>query len=213
MLPSSLQKKAYESIHDMIIKNDLSKGDVTSEVHLSQLLGMSRTPIRSALQRLELEGFLRIIPKQGVLILDQSAQKVGDLIDIIAAVLLFTITSLHHSKLLILTTFMADQDRSFHTLISKNANHSVEISKALCDFEYSMILGLIDLIHNNEMNQLFSQTSNRLYWHNNTRRWNPPHFKSSIACFQELFQGILNAELTVFETIHPYIQLLKKTWT
>jgi DNA-binding GntR family transcriptional regulator len=59
---------------------------------------MSRTSIRSVLQRLELEGFLRIIPKQGILILDQSAQKTGELIDILASVLLFTLTSLRHSK-------------------------------------------------------------------------------------------------------------------
>lgn len=212
MLPSSLQKKAYESIHNMIIQNELSKGAVTSEVHLSQLLSMSRTPIRSALQRLELEGYLRIIPKHGILILDQSAQKVGDLIDLIAAVFLFTLTSLRHSKQLLLATYIAEQERSFQTLISEHAAHSIETSKALCDFEFSMFLGLIDFTHNMEMNHLFSQTANRLYWHSNTRRWNQPHFHSSITCFQAFFQGILNPELTVYEAIHPYIQLLKKTW-
>lgn len=209
MLPISLQKIGYESIHQMIIKNELSKGDVTSEVHLSQILGMSRTPIRSALQRLELEGFLRIIPKQGILILDQSAQKTGDLIDTLASVLLFTITSLHHSKSGNLSIFIAEQEKFFDKLLLNQS----EPSKALSNFELEFFLGLIDLIHNGEMNQLFSQTANRLYWQNNTKRWNAPHYKSSINCFQKLLQNILSAEMQVYETINPYIQLLKKTWT
>ena len=212
MLPTSLQKKAYEAIHQMILHNELSKGTVTSEVHLSQLLGMSRTPIRSALQRLELEGFLQIIPKHGILILDQSAQKVGDLLDVISAILLYTITSLRHSKHQFLSEYVADQEQSFQTLAFKYPDHSVETSKALCHFEFSMLLGLVELIQNMEMNHLFSQTSSRLYWHNNMRRWNPLHFKNSIACVQELLQSIPNSELAVNEVIHPYIQLLKKTW-
>jgi DNA-binding transcriptional regulator YhcF (GntR family) len=213
MLPSSLQKQAYASIHLMILNNELSKGDVTSEIHLSQLLGMSRTPIRSALQRLEIEGFLRIIPKQGILILDQSAQKAGDLIDILASVILFTISSLRHSKYELLSSYIVDRKKSFAVIFSDQSTDSTEIVQVLCDMELDFFLNLIGLIHNEEMKLLFAQTANRLYWQSNTKRWNTLHFKTTMNGFQKLFQDILTAEKEVYEAIYPYIQLIKKTWT
>lgn len=196
----------------MILRKELSNGTVTSENHLCRLLGMSRTPIRAALQRLDLEGYVHIIPKHGILILDHSAQKVGDLLDVIAAILLFAITSLRYSKHQLLASYIADQEQSCQTLLSRNGNHSVEISEALHQYERSMLHGLVDFIQNKEISQLFSQTANRLYWHSNTRRWNPPHLKNSIACFQDLLRGIPNKGIAAHEVILPYIQLLKRTW-
>ena len=63
--PASLADQAYARIKQMIFDFALMPGDRCSESELAQRLEISRTPLRQALQRLEREGFLQVIPKIG----------------------------------------------------------------------------------------------------------------------------------------------------
>ena len=47
-----LQEKAYERLMTMIINDELDHGVVYSEAKVAEDMGMSRTPVRAALQRL-----------------------------------------------------------------------------------------------------------------------------------------------------------------
>ncbi|MGM9490827.1 GntR family transcriptional regulator [Ideonella sp. YS5] len=63
--PLTLADQAYGRIKQMIFAFTLMPGDRFSEGELSQRLAVSRTPLRQALQRLEREGFLQVMPKIG----------------------------------------------------------------------------------------------------------------------------------------------------
>jgi len=52
----------------MIIRLDLAPGDVLREDELQELLGIGRTPIREALQRLARDQFVTVIPRRGMLV-------------------------------------------------------------------------------------------------------------------------------------------------
>src|SRR3546814_10008309 len=52
----------------MIITLQLAPGSAVSEAGLSELLGIGRTPIREALQRLARERLITILPQRGVLV-------------------------------------------------------------------------------------------------------------------------------------------------
>ncbi|NJP36063.1 GntR family transcriptional regulator [Alkalicoccus luteus] len=54
----SASQKAYEHIRDKILNGDYEKGKKLTEVMLAEDLGVSRTPIREALKKLEEEGLL-----------------------------------------------------------------------------------------------------------------------------------------------------------
>ncbi len=58
----------YQQIKQKIIAFELYPGSRVTEQQLAELFGVSRTPVRQALQRLEIEGFLTIRPKQGCFI-------------------------------------------------------------------------------------------------------------------------------------------------
>lgn len=62
---ASLAEQAYRSIKQMIFDFQMMPGERLSESELAQLIEISRTPLRQALQRLEREGFLRVVPKLG----------------------------------------------------------------------------------------------------------------------------------------------------
>lgn len=57
--PSTLSQAAYESLSRMIQERELPVGHPIIETQLAEILGVSRTPLRQALQRLETEGLLQ----------------------------------------------------------------------------------------------------------------------------------------------------------
>jgi DNA-binding GntR family transcriptional regulator len=54
----------------MIVRLELPPGDAVSEAMLSERLGIGRTPIREALQRLARERLVQILPRRGVIVSD-----------------------------------------------------------------------------------------------------------------------------------------------
>lgn len=63
--PVTLADQAYGQLKQLIFDFALMPGDRCSESELAQRLAVSRTPLRQALQRLEREGFLQVLPKIG----------------------------------------------------------------------------------------------------------------------------------------------------
>ena len=76
---ASLEEKVYLSLEEQIISQKLRPGEAVTEMKLSRELGVSRTPVREALQRLDREGLIQLIPNKGAVVLGISEQ---DLIDI-----------------------------------------------------------------------------------------------------------------------------------
>ena len=71
----SLTDKAYSVLEEMVVTLRLEPGEVLSEIALSQQLGIGRTPIREALQRLAREGLVTILPRKGILVSDINPRK------------------------------------------------------------------------------------------------------------------------------------------
>ena len=63
--PMTLGDQAYLQVKQMVFDFALMPGDRCSESELAQRLEISRTPLRQALQRLEREGFLHVLPRIG----------------------------------------------------------------------------------------------------------------------------------------------------
>jgi len=61
----SLTDRAYADIEEMIVFLKLAPGSAISEAELSAHLGIGRTPIREALQRLARERLVAILPRRG----------------------------------------------------------------------------------------------------------------------------------------------------
>ncbi|MDX3904709.1 MAG: GntR family transcriptional regulator [Pigmentiphaga sp.] len=57
--PGGLVARVHAQLHDMVLKHEIPLGTPISERQLSLQLGVSRTPLREALRRLEGEGFIR----------------------------------------------------------------------------------------------------------------------------------------------------------
>jgi len=62
------REAAFEKIKEAIIKGHFKPGEKLVEQTLAQEMGVSRTPVREAIRRLEAEGFVVSIPRKGVVV-------------------------------------------------------------------------------------------------------------------------------------------------
>ena len=71
LLPvETLTEKAYRALEEEIVTLRIPPGTVVSETILSRRLGVGRTPVREALQRLAREGLVVIMPRRGIIVSD-----------------------------------------------------------------------------------------------------------------------------------------------
>ena len=74
--------KAQLRLRELILSGQLAAGSRIAELALVDLLGVSRTPIRAALMRLEQEGLLQALPGGGYAVRTFSEREVADAIEL-----------------------------------------------------------------------------------------------------------------------------------
>jgi DNA-binding GntR family transcriptional regulator len=73
--PETLTEQAYRQLEEEIVTLRLKPGEFLSEYALASSLGIGRTPIREALQRLAREGLVTILPRKGILVSETDPRK------------------------------------------------------------------------------------------------------------------------------------------
>jgi DNA-binding GntR family transcriptional regulator len=89
-----MKEQAYAEIKRGILSGKLAPGSFLAERQLAAQLGMSKTPVRSALERLESEGFLSISPQQGAIIRDLAVPDIADQYEIRVAIETFVVRTM-----------------------------------------------------------------------------------------------------------------------
>ncbi|GAV25578.1 GntR family transcriptional regulator [Carboxydothermus islandicus] len=80
-----LRELVFETLREAIINGVLKPGERLMEVQLAEELGVSRTPVREAIRKLELEGFVVMIPRKGAYVAGISLKDVADVFEVRAA--------------------------------------------------------------------------------------------------------------------------------
>jgi GntR family transcriptional regulator, rspAB operon transcriptional repressor len=78
----SLRDAAYEAIKHRIITCKFKPGECINEASVSALLGLGRTPVHQAIDRLMLEEMVEVIPRKGVIVKPVILQDVMQMIDV-----------------------------------------------------------------------------------------------------------------------------------
>jgi GntR family transcriptional regulator, vanillate catabolism transcriptional regulator len=74
--------RALLGLRELVLAGELAPGERIAELNMVELLGVSRTPVRAALQRLHEEGLLEALPTGGYAVRGFSASQVRDAIEI-----------------------------------------------------------------------------------------------------------------------------------
>ena len=85
ILTKSLREQVYEYLKNLISQNGIKPGDYININDLSDKLGVSKTPLRDALLQLEIDGFVKILPRKGILVNKLTMEDIKNIYEIIGA--------------------------------------------------------------------------------------------------------------------------------
>lgn len=77
-----LRDVVFNTLRDAILKGELEPGERLMEIQLAERLGVSRTPIREAIRKLELEGLVLMIPRKGAEVAKISEKSLRDVLEV-----------------------------------------------------------------------------------------------------------------------------------
>lgn len=77
-----LRDVVFQTLRKAILTGDLKPGERLMEIHLAEKIGVSRTPIREAIRKLELEGLVTNIPRKGAMVAEISVKGLKDVLEV-----------------------------------------------------------------------------------------------------------------------------------
>lgn len=77
-----LRDVVFNTLRQAILKGELEPGERLMEIQLADRLGVSRTPIREAIRKLELEGLVLMIPRKGAEVAKISEKSLRDVLEV-----------------------------------------------------------------------------------------------------------------------------------
>jgi DNA-binding GntR family transcriptional regulator len=81
----TLQEETTRRLRDLIIQGELKAGARLNERELTELLRISRTPLREATRRLASEGLVELLPHRGAIVAPIDEARVRDALDVMGA--------------------------------------------------------------------------------------------------------------------------------
>ncbi len=153
----TLANRAYEDLKGLIQDGTYLPGDFLTEGELARRLRMSKTPVRTALTRLEMDGFVTVSPQQGIVVRESSIQEILDLFDIRVALETFVVRRLAGN-------LTPDQTTRLRANLDAQAkavkDHDSETATRL-DTEFHLLL--CEFLGNREISQTMERLRGKLH--------------------------------------------------
>ena len=113
-----LREVVFQTLRQAILKGELKPGERLMEVALAERLGVSRTPIREAMRKLELEGLVVMVPRKGAQVASITEKDLTDVLEVRITLENFAIEKA--------CTHMTEEDMDKLWLASKQFEHAIQ---------------------------------------------------------------------------------------
>lgn len=77
-----LRDVAFHTLRQAILTGELKPGERLMEIRLAEKLGVSRTPVREAIHKLELEGLVTMVPRRGAEVAQITEKSMNDVLEV-----------------------------------------------------------------------------------------------------------------------------------
>ncbi|NLM12130.1 MAG: GntR family transcriptional regulator [Epulopiscium sp.] len=77
-----LRDVVFNALRKAILSGDLKPGERLMEKQLAEKMGVSRTPVREAIRKLELEGFVVMVPRKGAQVAEITEKDIQDVLEV-----------------------------------------------------------------------------------------------------------------------------------
>ena len=147
---------AYRTIKSKILSREYIPGFQIKEVQVSKKIGLTRTPVREAIIRLEREGLLRIVPNKGAYVVELSAKEIEDLYEVREALEIKAISLAIRRASRDETSKLSEMLNKTHQLYQKGAVKNYE------DPEFDFHFELLKLSKNDKLISIWKILSTQL---------------------------------------------------
>jgi DNA-binding GntR family transcriptional regulator len=153
----TLANRAYDDLKALFQDGTYAPGDFLTEGELARRLRMSKTPVRTALTRLEMDGFVTVSPQQGIVVREPSIHEIIDLFDIRMALETFVVRRISGN----LTTEQAAKLRVNLDLQARAVKEKNNETATGLDTEFHLIL--CEFLDNREITQAMERLRGKLH--------------------------------------------------
>lgn len=153
---SSLQLEAYNYIKNLILSNKLDVDTMYSETKLSKEIGVSRTPMREALQCLSQDGYITIVPSKGFMIRQLNQKDMRESIQIRCAIEGFCTYAIASE----INSQKAQKTVSELSKMLELQTEALEVNddyESFIDYDHKFHILLVNYIDNEEANHIFQR--------------------------------------------------------
>ncbi len=154
LVPENLTTLAYKNIKDYILGEDLDENIRLTEESVAKQLGISKSPVREAFNRLESEGLICIEPRRGAHLRTFSIKEIGDLYDVREAL------EIHAVARAAITPVVLEE---LHNSLERQKKYMEELDKAGCiheDVHFHLILA--KATGNNQLYTILENLQNQI---------------------------------------------------
>ncbi len=156
--PTSLKEQAYEQMLERIQSGTFAPHSALSERQLAEILGMSKTPIRAALEKLEAQGLVTVSPQRGIMIRELSAREIGELFDVRMAIEPFVVERLTQR-----TWTVEQRNQLKANLKAQRVAVAAEDSLAATKLDIEFHRSMAEVLDNREIVSLLEKCFNKLH--------------------------------------------------
>ncbi len=157
---SQLQQQAYDYIKERILSGEFTPDTLYSETKLSSQAGVSRTPMREALQCLSQDGYITIVPSKGFQIRHLTEKDMVESIQVRCAIEGFCTSTIAAQigtpKGKELISALDDILNNMSTCVTE-AQSSPEALSRFISYDHSFHLKLVEYVENEEFQQLYQR--------------------------------------------------------
>ncbi len=157
LVTKSLKEQVYEYLRDQIQTGEIKPNTAINLQSTSDKLGISKTPLRDALLQLDLEGFVTIKPRKGIIVNSLSLNDIRDFYQIIGAL---ESTALYESK-----RNLKNKDIEKMLFLNDEMKNAIEGNKFDLYYENNLQLHNIFVKYspNNDLKNIIEIKRRRLY--------------------------------------------------
>ncbi len=157
LVTKSLKEQVYEYLRDQIQTGEIKPNTAINLQSTSDKLGISKTPLRDALLQLDLEGFVTIKPRKGIIVNSLSLNDIRDFYQIIGAL---ESTALYESK-----RNLKNKDIEKMLFLNDEMKNAIEGNKFDLYYENNLQLHNIFIKYssNNDLKNIIEIKRRRLY--------------------------------------------------
>lgn len=164
-----IRKRVYDDLRSAILSGRLNPAERLTEEHLAETLGVSRTPVREALNKLESEGLIKALETRGFIVSTDSPEEVEELFEIRAILEGYTLRliskDIDKKKLALLNGMIEKAERAletrqmnevfecntlFHDTLHGMVNHKKQLCRLLVNMRENVLRYRRDTLHSPE---------------------------------------------------------------